>query len=69
MVFIGDGRSSQRMFVSTMKVRKWLTNGCNGLLTNVVDTTKKEKAKLEDVPIVNEFIEVFPEEFPGLPPN
>ncbi|KAL5548820.1 hypothetical protein UlMin_004051 [Ulmus minor] len=34
-----------------------------------MDTTKKEKVELEDVPVVNEFEEVFPEELPGIPPD
>nr|GFB44640.1 putative reverse transcriptase domain-containing protein [Tanacetum cinerariifolium] len=29
---------------------------------------KTEEKRLEDVPIVREFLEVFPEDFPGLPP-
>nr|GFD48118.1 putative reverse transcriptase domain-containing protein [Tanacetum cinerariifolium] len=29
---------------------------------------KSEKKRLEDVPIVRDFLEVFPEDFPGLPP-
>ena len=35
----------------------------------MVDTTKKEKAKLEDVPIVSDYMGVFPDELPGLPPD
>ncbi|GKG46656.1 hypothetical protein Tco_0501502, partial [Tanacetum coccineum] len=36
--------------------------------------TKEEKAKtperrIEDVPIVRDFLEVFPEDLPGLPPT
>ncbi|GJR86282.1 putative reverse transcriptase domain-containing protein [Tanacetum coccineum] len=30
---------------------------------------KSEKKRLEDVPIVRDFLEVFPEDFPGLPPT
>ena len=31
-------------------------------------STEPEKKKLEDVPIVCEYPEVFPEDLPGLPP-
>ena len=31
--------------------------------------TRKTEAKLEDIPVVNEFQDVFPVEFPGLPPD
>ena len=34
-----------------------------------MDTSKEEKLQPKDVPIVKDFIEVFPEELPGLPPD
>ena len=42
---------------------------CIGYLASVVDNTKIEKIKPEDVPIVSEFIKVFPEDLPRLPPD
>ena len=60
---------NQKMIVSAWKARKWLANGCAGFLASVVDTSKKEKAKLKDVPVVNEFVEVFPEYLSRLPLN
>ncbi|KAL5547217.1 hypothetical protein UlMin_006904 [Ulmus minor] len=57
------------MFISAMKARKWIASGCIGYLARVVDTTKKEKDELNDVPVVNEFTSVFPEDLPGLPPD
>ncbi|KAL5542579.1 hypothetical protein UlMin_010289 [Ulmus minor] len=68
-MFVGDGRSNQKMFISAMKARKWIASGCIGYLARVVDTTKKEKYELNDVPVVNEFTSVFPEDLPGLPPD
>ena len=35
----------------------------------MVDKTQETKNGPEEVPIVKEFIEVFPEELPGLPPE
>ncbi|KAL5560330.1 hypothetical protein UlMin_036541 [Ulmus minor] len=67
--FSGDKSSKQKMFVSAMKARKWLDSGCTGYLAAVVDTTKKAKVELNDVPVVNEFVGVFPEELPSLPPD
>ena len=52
-----------------MKMRKWLASGCTGYLANVIDTTKKEKNKLNVVPMVNEFTSVFLIDLPGLPPD
>ena len=34
----------------------------------VIDRSQ-EPAKLEDIPVVNEFPDVFPDELPGLPPD
>ena len=31
--------------------------------------TKENKKQLEEVPVVKEFSEVFPEDFPGIPPT
>ena len=67
--FNSKGSQNQKMMISAMKASKLLTNGCVGFLANIVDTTQKEKTKLEDVPVINEFIEVFPEDLPGIPPD
>ncbi|KAL5557083.1 hypothetical protein UlMin_039319 [Ulmus minor] len=67
--FNSKGSRNQKMMISAMKASKLLTNGCVGFLANIVDTTQKEKIKLEDVPVVNEFKGVFPEDLPGIPPD
>ena len=45
-----------------------IQKGCEAYLAHVIDTRKIE-AKLEDIPVVNEFQDVFPVELPGLPPD
>ena len=35
----------------------------------VVLDSKRDQVKLADIPVVNEFSDVFPEELPGLPPE
>ena len=57
------------MIISSIKAQKMLLNGFQGFLASVMDTTQAEKSKLEDIPIVWEFLDVFPEELPGLPPD
>ncbi|XP_065866494.1 uncharacterized protein [Euphorbia lathyris] len=42
--------------------------GCESFLAYVIDSGEKPP-KLEDVPIVNEYPDVFPDEIPGLPPE
>ena len=57
------------MFISAMQARKWITDGCTGFLASVLDTTKKGEEELKDVPVVNEFVSVFPKDLPRLPPD
>nr|GEU47066.1 putative reverse transcriptase domain-containing protein [Tanacetum cinerariifolium] len=42
-------------------------NGCELFLAQVTGTVSKEK-RVEDVPVIRDFPEVFPEDLPGLPP-
>ncbi len=69
--FFGDRSGSQKMFIQLFKQKKkkWITDGCTGFLASVLDTTKKEKNEFKDVPVVNEFISVSPEDLSGIPPN
>ncbi|KAL5555998.1 hypothetical protein UlMin_038234 [Ulmus minor] len=36
---------------------------------NVLEPNARAKVELNEVPVVKEFVDVFPEELPGLPPN
>ncbi|XP_070049441.1 uncharacterized protein [Nicotiana tomentosiformis] len=53
--------------VSFMKAQRLLKKGCLGLLA-IVNDTRKETISIEDVLVVREFSDVFPEDLPGLPP-
>ncbi|KAG8503448.1 hypothetical protein CXB51_001583 [Gossypium anomalum] len=53
--------------ISSMLAQKYVKKGCEAYLAYVLDSKESEK-KLEIVPIVCEFLDVFPEELPGLPP-
>ncbi|XP_070025999.1 uncharacterized protein [Nicotiana sylvestris] len=52
--------------VSFMKAQGLIKKGCLGLLT-IVNDTRKETVSIENVLIVREFSDVFPEDLPGLP--
>ncbi|XP_022000061.1 uncharacterized protein LOC110897604 [Helianthus annuus] len=54
--------------ISSMKAQKCLRKGDPTILALVTITLSEEK-KIEDLPVVREFPNVFPEELPGLPPN
>ncbi|KAL8115441.1 hypothetical protein AgCh_022076 [Apium graveolens] len=63
-----QGQSQDKKFLSIMQAKKLLRQGCEAYLAHVVDT-KKETPILDKIPIIREFLDVFPEELPGLPPD
>ncbi|XP_071699940.1 uncharacterized protein [Rutidosis leptorrhynchoides] len=65
---IARGEHSEFNFpmVSLMKVQKAILKGRDSFLAYVIDF-KKEKKKFSDISVVSEFLEVFPDELPGLP--
>nr|GEY63907.1 hypothetical protein [Tanacetum cinerariifolium] len=51
--------------------QEYLSKGCDVFLANVTTKEAKDKSerrRLEDVPIIRDFPEVFPEDLPGIPP-
>ena len=38
-------------------------------MANIVDKTKERESVPEDVPIVRQYLSVFPDDLPGLPPD
>ncbi|XP_043815352.1 uncharacterized protein LOC122724452 [Manihot esculenta] len=66
--FFGERRLLPSYVISAMTTRKMLRKGCQAYLAYVMDSSQ-EGPKLEDIPIVNEFPDVFPKELPGLPPD
>ena len=54
--------------ISAISARWLLQKGCKGYLADVVDTRSNE-VRLEDVPVLREFLDVFPDDLPGLPPG
>ena len=53
---------------STISARCLLQKGCKGYLAHVVDTHSSE-VRLEDVPVVRDFLDVFLDDLLGLPPE
>ncbi|KAA3480526.1 Gag protease polyprotein [Gossypium australe] len=52
--------------IPILKAKKYVKKGCEAYFAYVIDSEVSEK-KVESVPIVCEFSDVFPEELPGLP--
>ncbi|GKA81439.1 putative reverse transcriptase domain-containing protein [Tanacetum coccineum] len=76
LIVRGDGSSNEHgtrlNIISCTKAQEYLTKGCHVFLANITATKDEDKSKekrLEDVPVVQEFPEVFPEDLPGIPPT
>ena len=54
--------------ISAMKARRFLRKGCEAFLALILDS-KREQVNLENIPVIREFLDVFPEELPGVPPE
>ena len=53
--------------ISAMQARRLLRKGCEAFLAMVLDS-KIGQIELENILIVKDFLDVFPEELPGIPP-
>ncbi|GJU69410.1 putative reverse transcriptase domain-containing protein [Tanacetum coccineum] len=67
LVVKGDSGASRLKVISCIKARKYIKRGSRLFLAQV---TKKEPSKkqLQDVSVIRNFPEVFPDDLPGLPP-
>ena len=54
--------------ILAMQARRFLRKGCEAFLALVLDS-KRGQVNLENVPVIKESSDVFPEELPGLPPE
>ncbi|GJY69099.1 reverse transcriptase domain-containing protein [Tanacetum coccineum] len=64
-------KKSMLSIISCVKAQKYMEKGCQLFLAQVTVKENKDESKekrLEDVPTVRDFPEVFPEDLPGLPP-
>nr|GEU38800.1 transposon Ty3-G Gag-Pol polyprotein [Tanacetum cinerariifolium] len=76
LIFHGDrsnnGHESQLNIISCTKTQRYFLKGCPIFLAHVTTKEAEDKSKekrLGDVPIVQDFPEVFPEDLPGIPPT
>nr|GFC65620.1 putative reverse transcriptase domain-containing protein [Tanacetum cinerariifolium] len=68
----GKEKKSKLSIISCTKTHKYIKKGCQIFLAQVTKKETKDKSeekRLEDVPIVRDFLEVFPEDLLGLPPT
>ncbi|GKB65914.1 putative reverse transcriptase domain-containing protein [Tanacetum coccineum] len=62
-----DKGMSRLKIISCIKASKYIERGCHLFLAHVTEKKPKEK-RLEDVPVIRDFPEVFPDDLPRLPP-
>ncbi|GJY70353.1 putative reverse transcriptase domain-containing protein [Tanacetum coccineum] len=67
-----QGNGTRLNIISCTKTHKYLLKGHHVFLASITAKETEDRSgekRLEDVPIVRDFPEVFPEELPGLPPT
>nr|GEU87331.1 putative reverse transcriptase domain-containing protein [Tanacetum cinerariifolium] len=76
LIFHGDGSNngpeSQLDIISCTKTKRYLLKACSIFFAHVTTKEAEDKSKekrQEDVPIIQDFLEVFPEDLLGIPPT
>ena len=68
VVFCGNRQVVPNCLISAVNAFRMIQEGCPAYLAYVADSTKPE-TKINDIPVVCEYSDVFPDELPGLPPH
>ena len=66
--FVRNGAYTSPWVILALQARSMMKKGCKGYLATVRDTQQGE-LKLEDIPVVREFSDVFPKDLSGLSPD
>ena len=66
--FQGIHRELSFSMIFAMAARRMLCKGCQGYLAYMVETGK-EGTMVDEIPVVREFPDVFPDDIAGLPPD
>nr|GEY39696.1 hypothetical protein [Tanacetum cinerariifolium] len=67
LVVEGDRGASRLKVISCIKARQFIERGSQLFVAHVTEKEPQEK-RIEDVHVIRDFPEVFPDNFPGLPP-
>ena len=68
VTFIDERSNHLSNVISATTARTMVQKGCDAYLAYVIDT-KKEEPSLSDIPTIYDYLNVFPEELSGLPPQ
>jgi hypothetical protein len=66
--FVGTKVDATPQLISATQAKQLLLEGCQVYLACLKELPQEER-KMEEIPVVQEFLDVFPEDFPGLPPD
>ena len=58
--------------IYALQLKRAVRKGCKSYAVKIIDEEsliKTDKLKVEDIPVLREYVDVFPEEIPGLPPK
>ncbi|GKA44234.1 putative reverse transcriptase domain-containing protein [Tanacetum coccineum] len=67
LIIRGDQSKTRLSLISYIKIERYISRGCQVFIAQVIEKKSDEK-RLEDILVVKEFLEVFPEDLAGLPP-
>ncbi|GJX61142.1 putative reverse transcriptase domain-containing protein [Tanacetum coccineum] len=66
LIIRGDQSKTRLSLISCIKTERYISRGCQVFIAQVMEKKSDDK-RLEDIPVVREFPEVFLEDLPGLP--
>ncbi|GAV75735.1 zf-CCHC domain-containing protein/RVP_2 domain-containing protein [Cephalotus follicularis] len=66
--FKGD-KGFSTPIISFIRASRYLEKGCEGYLAYVIDRRKEKSLSLEEIPVVCEFPDLFPDDLGSLPPK
>ena len=64
----GIRSESMLKVISIMEARRFLRKGCEAFLDLILDS-KRDQVNFKNIPMIKEFLDVFLEELPGVPPE
>ncbi|GJV58143.1 putative reverse transcriptase domain-containing protein [Tanacetum coccineum] len=67
LIIRGDRSKTRLSLISCIKTERYISRGCQVFIAQVMEK-KADERRLEDIPVVREFPEVFPKDLTGLPP-
>ena len=68
MIFCGERKILSISLINVIQTNKMLRKACQAYLVYAIESGNNEM-QLAEVPMVNEFFDVFPEDLPGLLPD